>query len=58
MLDVLKFIFKCIANLITLLFEIDLGFTSLGGLMCIIVFIFPLVLMVVNMLKIKIRSDN
>ena len=58
MLDILKFIFQCIANFISLLFEIDLGFTSLGGFMCIIVFIFPLILIVVNMLKIKIRSDN
>ena len=38
MLDVLKFIFKLIAQFITMLFEIDLGFTSLGGLMCILAF--------------------
>lgn len=58
MLDVLKFIFKSIAQFIVMLFEIDLGFTSLGVLMCITIFFFPLVLGVVNILKMKIRGDN
>ena len=57
MLEVLKFIFSCVAQLLSMLFEIDLGFTSLGGLMCIITFFFPIVLLFVNMLKIKMKGD-
>ncbi len=57
MLDVIKFIFKCVAQLISMLFKIDLGFTSLGGLMCIITFFFPLVLGIINILKFKMKGD-
>lgn len=57
MLDVLKFIFKLIAQFITMLFEIDLGFTSLGGLMCILAFFLPMLLIVVNMLKVRMKGD-
>ena len=57
MLDVLKFIFKCIAQLLNLLFEIDLGFTSLGTLMCIIFIFLPLVLLFINILKFKMKGD-
>ena len=57
MLDVIKFIFRSIAQFISMLFEIDLGFTSLGGLMCIITFFFPIVLLFVNILKYKMKGD-
>ena len=57
MLEVLKFIFRCIARLLSMLFNIDLGFTNLGVLLCVIVFFFPLVLGVINILKYKVRGD-
>lgn len=57
MLEVLRFIFKLIAQFINMLFEIDLGFTSLGVLMCIIFFFFPIILFFINMLKVKMRGD-
>lgn len=57
MLDVLKFIFKTIADFINMLFEIDLGFSSLGGLMCLTAFFFPIVLFFVNTLKVKMKGD-
>lgn len=57
MLDVLKFIFRCIAQIITMLFNIDLGFTSLGTLMCIIFIFFPTLLLFINMLKVKMKGD-
>ena len=57
MLDVLKFILRCIAQIINMLFDIDLGFTSLGTFMCIIFIFLPLLLIVVNMLKVKMKGD-
>lgn len=57
MLDIIKFIFQCIAQLISILFEIDLGFTSLGIFMCIIFVLFPLILGVINILKFKMKGD-
>lgn len=57
MLDIIKFIFQCIAQLISMLFEIDLGFTSLGIFMCIIFIFLPLVLGVINILKFKMKGD-
>lgn len=57
MLDVIKFILKTIADFINMLFEIDLGFTSLGALMCLITFFLPIILLFVNMLKIKMKGD-
>ena len=57
MLEVLKFIFRCIARLLSMLFNIDLVFSNLGVLLCVIVFFFPLVLGVINILKYKVRGD-
>lgn len=57
MLEVLRFILKSIADFISMLFTIDLGFTSLGVLLCIIAFFFPLVLFFVNYLKLRMRDD-
>lgn len=57
MLDTLKFIFRMLVQFISMLFEIDLGFTNLGALLCIIVFFFPLLLSIINILKYKVRGD-
>lgn len=51
MLDVFKFIFKCIAQMISMLFTIDLGFMSLGMLMCVVFIFLPLFLSFINFLK-------
>lgn len=57
MLDVLLFIFKTIAKFINMLFTIDLGFTSLGVFMCVITFVFPIILAIINMFKFKMKGD-
>lgn len=58
MLDVFKFILKCVAQFITMLFEIDVSDSlSLGLLMCIIFIFLPLVLLFVNFLKFKMKGD-
>lgn len=57
MFDVIKFIFQIIAKFINMLFTINIGFTSLGTFMCIIVFVFPIILFIINMFKAKMRGD-
>lgn len=57
MLDVLSFIFKIIAKFISMLFTIDLGFTSLGVFICIITFVFPIILAIINIFKFKMKGD-
>lgn len=57
MLDVLKFIFKCILDFIKMLFTIDVGFTNLGVLMCIIYIFLPVVLIIVNFLKVQLIDE-
>lgn len=57
MLEVLKFILKCFVQILNMLFEIDLGFASLGTLMCIIFIFLPLVLLFINILKYKMKGD-
>ena len=51
MLDVLKFIFSQILEFIKMLFSIDVGFTNLGALMCIVYIFLPSVLIIVNFFK-------
>ena len=51
MLEVLKFIFKCVIEFISMLFTIDLGFTNLGALMCIVYIFLPVVLFIINFIK-------
>ena len=51
MLDVLKFILKCVIDFMAMLFTIDLGFTNLGALMCIVYIFLPTMLFVVNFLR-------
>ena len=57
MLEVLKFILKCFTQILNMLFKIDLGFASLGTLMCIIFIFLPLVLLFINILKYKMKGD-
>lgn len=51
MLECLKFIFSCIIEFISMLFTIDLGFTNLGALMCIVYIFLPVVLIIINFFK-------
>ena len=51
MFEVLKFIIRCIVQFLAMLFTIDVGFTSLGMVMCICFIFFPLVLSFVHTLK-------
>lgn len=51
MFDVLKFIFKCVIEFISMLFTIDVGFTNLGALMCIVNIFLPMVLFIIQFIK-------
>lgn len=58
MFTVLKFIFKCIADFITMLFTIEVSEDLSLGLLISIIFIFlPTTLLVVNFLKYKMKGD-
>lgn len=51
MFEVLKFYIKCITDFMAMLFTIDVGFTSLGMLMCICFIFFPTVLAFIHIIK-------
>ena len=51
MLECLKFIFNCVIEFISMLFTIDIGFTNLGSLMCIVYIFLPVVLIIINFIK-------
>lgn len=51
MLDCLKFVFNCVLEFISMLFTIDLGFTNLGALMCIVYIFLPVILIIINFIK-------
>lgn len=51
MLDTLKFIFNCVLEFISMLFTIDVGFTNLGALMCIVYIFLPVMLVIINFIK-------
>lgn len=51
MLEVLKFLLKYTIDFISMLFTIDLGFTNLGALMCIVYIFLPVILFIVNFIK-------
>lgn len=51
MLECLKFIFKIILEFLYMLFDIDVGFTSLGTLMCVTFIFLPMFLMLIDFLK-------
>lgn len=57
MLDVFKFIFNCVVQFIEMLFTIDVGFTNLGVLMCIIYILLPVMLFIVNFIKIQLMGE-
>lgn len=51
MLEALKFVFNLIIQFIKMLFTIDVGFTNLGTLMCIVYLFLPVILTIINFLK-------
>ena len=51
MLEALKFVFNLIIQFIKMLFTIDVGFTNLGTLMCIVYIFLPVILLIINFLK-------
>jgi len=57
MLECLKFIFNLILQFIKMLFSIDVGFTNLGVLMCIVYIFLPVVLIIINFLKVQIIEE-
>lgn len=58
MIEVLRFILKCVADFISMLFTIDVGNgLSLGLVMCVIFIFLPLVLIIVNFLKIVVVDE-
>lgn len=53
MIEVLKFIFKCTTDFLKMLFTIDVGSgLTLGLVMCVVFIFLPLVLLVINFLKV------
>lgn len=57
MLEVLKFILKCVIQFVSMLFKIDVGFTNLGVVMCICYILFPMLLFIVNFLKTSVIEE-
>lgn len=58
MIEVLKFIFKCLTDYLKMLFTIDVGSgLSLGLVMCVVFIFLPLVLLVINFLKITLVDE-
>lgn len=51
MFDVLRFIFRCVIQFCEMLFTIDVGFSNLGSVMCVVFIILPLMLVIVDFLK-------
>lgn len=51
MLECLSFIFKLILEFLYMLFDVDIGFTNLGTIMCVTFIFLPMVLTVVKFLK-------
>lgn len=57
MLETIKFLLQLASQLIAKLFTIDIGFTSLGILLCIVYILLPIMLAIVNSLKHQIVSE-
>lgn len=57
MLTVLSFILSCVVQFISMLFTIDVGFTNLGTLMCIIYILLPVMLFIVNFIKVQLVEE-
>ena len=57
MFEVIKFIFRLVGQFLSMLFTIDIGPMSLG-LFCSIIFLFfPIVLALVNLLKVNLMDE-
>lgn len=57
MLQVFRFIFNYVVEFISMLFTIDVGFTNLGTLMCIIYILLPVMLIIVNFVKVQLVEE-
>ena len=58
MIEVLKFIFKCTADFLKMLFTIDVGNgLTLGLVMCVVFIFLPLVLVVISFLKVTLVDE-
>ena len=57
MLECLAFILNLIVDFIKMLFDIDVGFTSLGTVMCVTFIFLPMVLTIVNFLKVVVIDE-
>ena len=57
MLEVFKFIFNCVIEFISMLFTIDVGFTNLGVVMCIVYIFLPIVLIIINFVKVQLVEE-
>lgn len=57
MLECLAFILGLIIDFIKMLFTIDVGFTSLGTVMCVTFIFLPMVLTVVNFIKVTLVEE-
>ena len=57
MLECLKFIMESVLVYVHMLFTIDVGFTNLGTLMCIVFIFLPTVLGIINFIKIQLIEE-
>lgn len=57
MLDILKFLLDFTIKFISKLFTINVGFTSLGVVFCIVNILLPIMLVLINSLKHQIVSS-
>lgn len=57
MLETIKFLLQLALQLAAKLFTINVGFTSLGVLLCTVYILFPVMLAIINSLKQQIVSD-
>ena len=51
MLECLKFLLNLVIKFVSSLFRVNVGFTSLGVVFCIVYILFPILLAIVNFLK-------
>lgn len=51
MLDCLKFLLNLVIKFVSSLFKVNVGFTSLGVVFCIVYILFPIMLAIVNFIK-------
>ena len=51
MLECLKFLLNLVIQFIGSLFKVNVGFTSLGVVFCIVYILFPIMLAIVNFIK-------